>query len=516
MQRTALFKCMVKIKKLFKVLLIIALVFFIFVSLIVLMLLYVTRWRLTNIGRETSPDGRYELLFQAKGEADWPFGSSHARITLYDGKEIITRFDEDIADDGGAFRQSNYSVEWYPAGVVVTLMGSEQADDVHELLFDGSQDFGGYTKDEAAQILKDRYGIKDIKSISLNGDLFWVQGDRVKFLAENTLSLPDSYAMEAFKAITDRIFSDKLQRGVEWKEIREGETATDIVYQPVVWLYGGSQELTRYCSDVCDWLSFCLAELPYGKFKDVYMGFIPGIRENDQQVFYYNDFFRTDGFDRDGLYRSLYAYMDERLSEQNTVTYEAEENVSTAVPEYDESTIEAWADIEEDCAYSFKDGKVYKLVPVDRALGSSYYVLLGVRGEGAEREVELVNPDPFVGSGGEASWLSFLDDGELGFSCLTYNGGDDALLYRTEDGGKHYRQINYPSAMVELADGTIYNPFVIPQSVWEEDGKLYMLAAQGANGDYHGKNNEGRVSGLYESADRGKTFSYVGEKYESD
>ena len=140
---------MVKLKKLFKVLLIIALVLFIFASLIILMLLYVTRWRLTNIGRETSPDGRYELLFQARGEADWPFGYSHARITLYDGKKIITRFDEDIADDGGAFRQSNYSVEWYPAGVVVTFMGSEQADDVHELLFDGSREFGGYTKDEA-------------------------------------------------------------------------------------------------------------------------------------------------------------------------------------------------------------------------------------------------------------------------------------------------------------------------------------------------------------------------------
>ncbi|MBO6137406.1 MAG: hypothetical protein J6O71_02225 [Lachnospiraceae bacterium] len=500
---------MINLKKLFKGILIICAVFFVFVALLLLMFLYVTKWRLTEVGREASPDGRYELLFQAKGEADWPFGNSHARVTLSEGKEIITRFDVHIADDGASFRQSNYSVEWYPAGAVVTFTGSEQADEVYELLFDGSESFGGYTKEEASGILKDRYGI-NIENITLNGDMFRVHAGRIAFFARNKLSLQDSYPMEAFKTITDRIFQDRIQRSVEWREQPQGDDDLDKVYQPVIYLYGGSQDITLYCSDVCDWLSFCLAELPYEKFRKVYTGFIPNVGGVEHPVFYY-DSFLTGGFDREGFYRALYIYVDQQLSAMNTVESRTEEYVSSSVPEYDDSTIEAWADIEEDCAYSFADGRVYKMVPVDRALGSSYYVLLLVKGEGKDREVELINPDPFIGSGGEASWLKFLDDGKLGFSCLTYNGGDDALFFRTEDGGEHYQLINYPSAMVELPDGTIYNPFVIPADVWEEDGSLFMTAAQGANGDYHGKDNKERVAGLYESKDNGKTFVFVRE-----
>ena len=49
----------------------------------------------------------------------------------------------------------------------------------------------------------------------------------------------------------------------------------------------------------------------------------------------------------------------------------------------------------------------------------------------------------------------------------------------------------------------------MPQKVYEEDGKLYMEAGQGAMGDYYGE--QGFCHGLYESADLGKTWQYMGE-----
>ena len=83
------------------------------------------------------------------------------------------------------------------------------------------------------------------------------------------------------------------------------------------------------------------------------------------------------------------------------------------------------------------------------------------------------------------------------------------MLYRTEDGGSSFDVVEYPSAKVKLSDGTYYNPFVVPEKVYEEDGKLYMEVGQGADGDYYGE--EGFCNGLYESEDNGKTWTYVKE-----
>ena len=47
----------------------------IFLTLMVLLLLlkYEISWKLTDVGLEKSPDGRYSVRFQSVGEADWPF-----------------------------------------------------------------------------------------------------------------------------------------------------------------------------------------------------------------------------------------------------------------------------------------------------------------------------------------------------------------------------------------------------------------------------------------------------------
>ena len=95
--------------------------------------------------------------------------------------------------------------------------------------------------------------------------------------------------------------------------------------------------------------------------------------------------------------------------------------------------------------------------------------------------------DPYLGSGGGAKWISFLEDGQTGFSCLAYSGGAYGSLYRTGDGGKSFQEVQYPSARAVLSDGTYYNPFVMPERVYEEAGKLYMEAGQGRTGTITGR-----------------------------
>ena len=164
-----------------------------------------------------------------------------------------------------------------------------------------------------------------------------------------------------------------------------------------------------------------------------------------------------------------------------------------------------WRDYEAECSYRKKDGTELRMVGVDRAAGSSYYVLLK-----AENGVNtsVVNMDPYLGHGGYARWLDFLEDELTGFSCLAYSGGSLGSLYRTEDGGKSFQEITYPSVEIELPDGSLYNPFIMPDKIWEENGKLYMMAGQGPDGDYY---EDGVwVYGLYESEDMGKNWRYAG------
>ncbi len=109
----------------------------------------------------------------------------------------------------------------------------------------------------------------------------------------------------------------------------------------------------------------------------------------------------------------------------------------------------------------------------------------------------------------EANWITFLTDEKIGFSCLAYSGGSLGQLYRTEDGGRSFSSVTYPSGMVKLSDGTYYNPFVMPVKIWEEDDILYLDVGQGPEGDYY--NDEGFCHGLYSSTDKGITWKYEKE-----
>ena len=100
--------------------------------------IYATRYRISDVDAATSPDGKHEIVFQAVGEPDWPFGYSHARIVLKRNGEIVTKRKFDVANDGGVLHPENWSVRWEENCVKVIISGEEQPDAFYAFFFDGT------------------------------------------------------------------------------------------------------------------------------------------------------------------------------------------------------------------------------------------------------------------------------------------------------------------------------------------------------------------------------------------
>lgn len=277
------------LKKIYIALILFVIVTFILpvlLGLLIIHMLSIESSKLTDVGTEISPDGKYRIVFQAVGDADFPFGSSHAKATLYDGNVEILSFNEDIADDGKAFRTKNYSVEWLPCGAVITFMGCEQADHEVAVLYDGTDFFKGYTDKEIECILKTRYHIANVEILSRDDNGYRIKADGIVFYADNTMPLHDSYRQELVKAMTEEVFSEVIQRGLEWAEM-EGATPADIVYFPIISLNGTEeQDIDSFCSDICKWLEYCFDKLPYEEGQCIYTGLIPSIPDYQFEIFY--------------------------------------------------------------------------------------------------------------------------------------------------------------------------------------------------------------------------------------
>ena len=99
---------------------------------------YVKKYKITPIDSSVSADRNYELLFQSVGEADWPFGTSHARFVLkHDGKDV-TKYKLDVENDGKDLCAENWQVTWKDSLVEVLIFGEEQQDALYTLSFDGT------------------------------------------------------------------------------------------------------------------------------------------------------------------------------------------------------------------------------------------------------------------------------------------------------------------------------------------------------------------------------------------
>lgn len=289
-------------------------------------------------------------------------------------------------------------------------------------------------------------------------------------------------------------FSAQHNRYVYY-EVTDGDLDTKQLIVGSV--YREESEMEKFCRDMCD-----LAQ-NYPELSRDTIWFNVG---DERQSFSLSAY--MEGEDMTALYNDLYLLIDELTLKESEKTARAEAGTSTGNSGEETQISQEYLDIyltyDPDAVDRLADGSEYRMVPVDQAAGSRYYVLLFVSADG--KTAEIVNNDPYLGMGGAAKWIHFLDDGKTGFSCLSYSGGAKGAFYRTADGGKTFQEVSYPSAKIKLSDGTYYNPFVMPEKVWEEDGILYMEAGQGADGDYY--NQEGFCHGLYSSNDRGVTWSY--------
>ena len=127
-------------KKIIKVILGIVAVILIIIVVFWVSIVYVSDYKITTVDTSVSPDETYELVLQAVGEADFPFGSASGRLILYEGKSKISKTDFELWDDGGCIRSSIWEVTWYEDCVQVILSGDEQFDEQIILYFDGKKD----------------------------------------------------------------------------------------------------------------------------------------------------------------------------------------------------------------------------------------------------------------------------------------------------------------------------------------------------------------------------------------
>lgn len=305
--------------------------------------------------------------------------------------------------------------------------------------------------------------------------------------------------VKTFRLLVENYYSN-TNRGIEFEET---DTENGKNYVLKISLHNNSdEERMQFCREVRDCMEECLEVLSYEENKELYSCIIVDYA-GDEQEFLLGELLDAENYDGTKVYNELYLFLEQmtlgRYEEETAEQTEGQDGV-----EVSEEILQIYLSREPECTYTMSDGTEYGLVLADRACGSSYYVLVSTEDGG-----KVINLSPHNGSGGQALWLTFLEDEQIGFTGLSYSGGAKGSLYRTEDGGKSFTSVEYPSAKIQLPDGTYYNPFIMPERVYEENGKLYMEAGQGPDGDYYGE--EGYCAGLYESADLGKTWTYVKE-----
>ncbi len=214
---------------------------------------------------------------------------------------------------------------------------------------------------------------------------------------------------------------------------------------------------------------------------------------------------RKNGYDRGRIWQGIEALLE---SEGNIAfAWEEEDVEAEAEKKWEEYFWSRYqGEYEKEC--ELENGRIrYRMVILDAAAGSRMYGLL--KSTDAGESWQIFSRMPFGERMGMGIDFTFLDE-NFGFATLMHNGGDEAELFVTNDGGLTYEEVEVEEIRVTLSDGYEYNPYDYPQMPYEEEGKLYMLCGQGMDGDYEGGDAAGMA--LYESTDHGYSFTYLGIK----
>lgn len=504
---------------------------------------YVVWYMPTYILVSESEDGEYRVTVQRIGEPEANiYHAAHLRISVEQSDGVLLdRMDALFLEEDVSFRAQDCQVSWYPAGVEIRfekpvlkysseysttisldnllyLPGwdkpiawlepwSEQPA-VWTVAFDGDA-FLGYTREQALELMQERYG-SAIRLVEEEGGTFTFSVGDVEFHAINGVALADDF-WECYTEYWAKGFSAAHNRLVDLD--REKESAEWVPSLSFNGRSGG--EMERFARAACDLIESFMEDpylSPDGKMpvKLCYSVYGEEVSMNLRAA--------SREYDRASIYNMIYTHVEEnslrvyaqKVQKKQAQEQQDEDQEGSTLFQGVELTDEIWErylSIEPECSYVRPDGMELRLIAIDRALGSSFYILIAVSED--ESEYEVVNWDPYMGHGGQAMWICFPEEGDVGFISLAYSGGAYGMLFRTEDGGRTFSECEYPSANVELPDGELYNPFVMPEKVFVEESAYYLLAGQGPNGDYYGE--KGYCKGLYWSANRGQTWKYEGE-----
>ncbi|MBR2489891.1 MAG: hypothetical protein IKB65_00200 [Ruminiclostridium sp.] len=104
---------------------------------LIMSVLYITRWRIQTVDQQTSPDGTYTLTLQQKGDPEWPFGPVYGRLLLKEQGNLISQTPVSAGNDGTDLTPGNWIVDWQEDMVVVVIRSEEGEDNIYRLSYGG-------------------------------------------------------------------------------------------------------------------------------------------------------------------------------------------------------------------------------------------------------------------------------------------------------------------------------------------------------------------------------------------
>lgn len=321
---------------------------------------------------------------------------------------------------------------------------------------------------------------------------FWDERERYVTFSDNHIPLKE--AMDTGAAI-DAPFS-----------------AYDTLY---ITCYDSPKDIAACAADIIDWLHFVknTGQFPYDSAYAAHL--LKNIQIGSDSSYFSIDISPLSDYIDDDSWEIKYQRMKTAITEafekhREWLNRQYQQNISQPDTPIDIDAADALFMQSYDAQYYEKecligDGLVrYRMVVRDAALGNRMYSLLKSTDGGETWQIS--SSTPFGETMGMGIDFTFLNE-NFGFATLMHNGGDEADLYVTEDGGDTYQLVIMEAYTVTLDNGYTYNPYDYPQMPYEEAGTIYVLCGQGADGDYAGGDAAGLA--LYQSTDGGHTFCFV-------
>ncbi len=399
------------------------------------------------------------------------------------------------------------------------------------------QQFSGWPPEQLSAKVKE-YCNPDAELVEKQDDGWYVfrapdtlaEGEYIYFHVSDSFTIPNNYTLQLLLSEASHFWSTRNRYVTFYgdNDLLELEDAVDTgkpLNTPLstygtlhITCYDSENDIAACAADITDWLQFVknIGQLPYDTDASA-ARLLANIQTGSDDSRISVNFYPLSNFMDNSSWETRYQQTKAALTETFEKYNEwVQEQNNANVLDTDVYTTDADTDADalfmasyDDTYYEKEcligDGVIrYRMVVRDAALGHRLYSLLKSTDSG--KTWQMSSSLPFGYEMGMGIDFTFLDE-DFGFATLMHNGGDEAVLYVTEDGGDTYQLVVMEGCTVTLDNGYTYNPYDFPQMPYEENGIIYVLCGQGADGDYAGGDDAGLA--LYQSADGGHIFTFV-------